>query len=82
MILREFTFPAVQAVAVRLVVLDDQCTGNAAFQGDQGADPTSGSDCREGSPGGGPVPVFGDLPQVLAPRDNEVHAAELPVFTR
>ncbi len=80
--LREFTFPAVDAVAVRLVVLDNQCTGNAAFQGDQDADPTSGSDCREGSPGGGPVPVFGDLPQVLAPRDNEVHVAELEVFSR
>ena len=82
MILREFTFPAVQAVAVRIVVLDNQCTGNPAFQGDQDADPASGSDCREGSPGGGPVPVFGDLPQVLAPRDNEVHIAELEVFTR
>jgi hypothetical protein len=64
------------------VVLDNQCTGNPAFQGDQDADPASGSDCREGSPGGGPVPVFGDLPQVLAPRDNEVHVAELEVFTR
>jgi len=82
MILREFTFPAVQAVAVRIVVLDNQCTGNPAFQGDQDQDPTSGSDCREGSPGGGPAPVFGDLPQVLAPRDNEVHIAELEVFTR
>jgi extracellular elastinolytic metalloproteinase len=82
MIMREFTFPAVEAVAVRLVVLDNQCTGNPAFQGDQDADPTSGSDCREGSPGGGPAPVFGDLPQVLAPRDNEVHVAELEVFTR
>jgi hypothetical protein len=82
MIMREFTFPAVDAVAVRLVVLDNQCTGNPAFQGDQDADPASGSDCREGSPGGGPVPVFGDLPQVLAPRDDEVHVAELEVFTR
>ncbi len=82
MIMREFTFPAVQAVAVRIVVLDNQCTGNPAFQGDQDNDPASGSDCREGSPGGGPVPVFGDLPQVLAPRDNEVHVAELQVFSR
>jgi hypothetical protein len=82
MILREFTFPAVQAVAARIVVLDNQCTGNPAFQGDQDQDPTTGSDCREGSPGGGPVPVFGDLPQVLAPRDNEVHIAEFQLFSR
>jgi len=82
LILREFTFPEVQAVAVRIVVLDNQCTGNPAFQGDQDADPASGSDCRFGSPGAGPVPVFGDLPQVIAPRDDEVHIAELPVFTR
>jgi hypothetical protein len=26
------------------------------------------------------VPVFGDLPQVVAPRDNEVHIAELQLF--
>jgi extracellular elastinolytic metalloproteinase len=82
MIMREFTFPAVDAVAVRIVVLDNQCTGNPAFQGDQDNDPASGSDCREGSPGAGPVPVFGDLPQVLVPRDNEVHIAELELFTR
>src|ERR687896_60129 len=81
MILREFTFPAVQAVSLRIVLLENQCTGNAAFQGDQDQDPASGSDCREGSPGSGPVPVFGDLPQVLAPRDNEVHIAELQVFS-
>jgi extracellular elastinolytic metalloproteinase len=82
MILREFSFPAVEAVAVRIVVLENQCTGNTAFQGDQDADLTSGSDCRLGSPGAGPVPVFGDLPQVVAPRDDEVHIAELQVFSR
>jgi hypothetical protein len=26
------------------------------------------------------VTVFGDLPQVVAPRDDEVHVAELQVF--
>jgi extracellular elastinolytic metalloproteinase len=81
MILRSFSFPEVRASHVRIVVLDNQCTGNTAFQGDQDADPTSGSDCRLGSPGAGPVPVFGDLPQVLAPRDDEVHIAELQVFS-
>jgi hypothetical protein len=28
------------------------------------------------------VEIFGDLPQVVAPRDNEVHIAELQVFSR
>jgi hypothetical protein len=82
MILREFSFPAVQASHVRIEVLENQCTGNTAFQGDQDGDPLSGSDCRLGSPGAGPVPVFGDLPQVVAPRDDEVHIAELQVFSR
>ena len=80
--MRSFSFPSVRASHVRIVVLENQCTGNQAFQGEQEADATSGSDCREGSPGGGPAPVFGDLPQVLAPRDNEVHIAELQVFSR
>ena len=82
MILRSFSFPAVRASHVRIVVLDNQCTGNTAFHGDQDSDRTSGSDCRLGSPGAGPVPVFGDLPQVIAPRDDEVHIAELQVFSR
>jgi hypothetical protein len=82
MILRSFSFPAVNASHVRIVVLENQCTGNTAFHGDQDSDPTSGSDCRLGSPGAGPVEIFGDLPQVVAPRDNEVHIAELQVFSR
>jgi hypothetical protein len=81
MILRSFTFPAVDASHVRIVVLENQCTGNPAFQGDQDSDPASGSDCREGSPGAGPAEIFGDLPQVLAPRDDEVHIAELQLFS-
>jgi extracellular elastinolytic metalloproteinase len=82
MILRSFRVPEVRASHVRIVVLDNQCTGNTAFHGDQDSDPTSGSDCRLGSPGGPEVPIFGDLPQVVAPRDNEVHIAELQVFSR
>jgi extracellular elastinolytic metalloproteinase len=62
MILRSFSVPAVRASHVRIVVLDNQCTGNTAFQGDQDSDPTSGSDCRLGSPGAGPVEIIGDLP--------------------
>ncbi len=82
LILRSFSLPsAVQATHVRIVVLTNQCTGNAAFQGDQDSDPASVSDCRSGSPGAGPVDLIGDLPaQVLAPRDNEVRIAELQVF--
>jgi len=72
----------VKASHVRIVVLTNQCTGNTAFQGEQDADPLNGTDCREGSPGAGTVEIFGDLPQVVAPRDNEVRIAELQVFSR
>ncbi len=83
LILRSFTLPAaVKATHVRIVVLTNQCTGNDAFQGEQDNDPANGTDCREGSPGTGSViTLIGDLPQVLAPRDNEVRIAELQVFS-
>ncbi len=81
LILRSFTLPAkVRATHVRIVVLTNQCTGNTAFQGEQDNDPKNGTDCREGSPGVS-VQLIGDLPQVLAPRDNEVRIAELQVFS-
>jgi hypothetical protein len=51
------------------------------FQGVQDDDPLNGTDCRQGSPGAGPVEIFGDLPQVVARRDDEVHIAELQVFS-
>jgi hypothetical protein len=83
LILRSFDLPsAVRASHVRIVVLTNQCTGNGAFQGEQDADPLNGTDCREGSPGAGTVEILGDLPQVVAPRDNEVRIAELQVFSR
>jgi hypothetical protein len=81
MLLRSFDVPDTRATHVRIVVLTNQCTGNGAFQGDQDADPANGTDCREGSPGSGPVPLPGDPPQVLAPRDNDVRIAELQVFS-
>ena len=82
LILRSFDLPArVQVTHVRIVVLTNQCTGNPAFQGEQDADPLNGTDCREGSPGAGTVAVFGDLPQVVAQRDDEVRIAELQVFS-
>jgi extracellular elastinolytic metalloproteinase len=80
LILRSFAVPRTTATHVQLRVLTNQCTGNAAFQGEQDNDPLNGTDCREGSPGAGTVTVFGDLPQVVAPRDDEVHVAELQVF--
>jgi hypothetical protein len=84
LILRGFELPAaVKATHVRIVVLTNQCTGSDAFQGEQDADPLNGTDCREGSPGtGATVELIGDLPQVVAPRDNEVRIAELQVFSR
>ena len=54
---------------VRLVVLDNQCTGNTAFHGDQDNDPNMNADCRTGSP-----PTF-------VPRGNDVRAAELQVYS-
>jgi len=83
LILRSFMLPApVAATHVRIVVRTNQCTGSDAFQGEQDNDPLNGTDCREGSPGSGAtVDLIGDLPQVLAPRDNEVRIAELQVFT-
>ncbi|WP_020388711.1 M36 family metallopeptidase [Kribbella catacumbae] len=80
MILRSFAVPQTTATHVQIRVLTNQCTGSTAFQGSQDADPLNGTDCREGSPGAGPVTVFGDLPQVLAPRDNEVHIADLQIL--
>lgn len=74
--------PETRATHVQIRVLSNQCTGQATFQGEQDADPLNGTDCREGSPGSRTVELIGDLPQVIAPRDNEVHIAELQVFSR
>ncbi|MGH2572199.1 MAG: M36 family metallopeptidase [Actinomycetota bacterium] len=67
-ILRTFQFPTVNATHLRIVVLHNQCTGNAAFQGEQDADPLNTTDCRTGVVG------------VLPPRNNEVHIGELQAF--
>ena len=84
LILRSYTLPPkVKATHVRIVVVTNQCTGYAGFQGEQDNDPANGTDCREGSPGtGSTIELIGDLPQVLAPRDNEVRIAELQVFSQ
>ncbi|MDQ1713071.1 MAG: extracellular elastinolytic metalloproteinase [Frankiaceae bacterium] len=45
---REFKLPKpVRASHVRIRVLNNQCTGNAAFLGDQDADPANNPDCRQ-----------------------------------
>ena len=63
------TFDAVKAQQVRLVVLENQCTGFKGYAGEQDNDPsndlTGGTDCKSGSD-----------------RGTIVHAAELEVFGR
>jgi extracellular elastinolytic metalloproteinase len=82
LILREFDVRDAQATHVMIRVLDNQCTGDTDFHGSQDNDPANGTDCREGSPGSGPIPpIFGGLPQVLDDDDDEVHIAELQVFS-
>ena len=57
-----------QATHVKFVAVANQCTGQTSYQGDQDSDPNNNSDCR-----------IGQAP--FAPRDTEVHATELQVFS-
>jgi hypothetical protein len=70
LILRNWSVPTTTATHVRFVVRDNQCTGQASYHGDQDNDPQNNSDCRVGDPGT-PYP----------PRNTEVHAAELQVWS-
>jgi extracellular elastinolytic metalloproteinase len=47
--LRSFSIPDVRASFVKLVVVQNQCTGGPDFQGDQDDDPLNTTDCGEGS---------------------------------
>ncbi|WP_237448371.1 M36 family metallopeptidase [Nocardioides flavescens] len=48
--LRSFTLPSpVQAQAVRLVALENQCTGYAGYAGEQDSDPLNDTDCASAS---------------------------------
>jgi extracellular elastinolytic metalloproteinase len=47
--LRSFKIPATQAAAVRLVTLQNQCTGYAGYAGEQDNDPLNDTDCKTGS---------------------------------
>ncbi len=46
---RSFTFDPVQAQHVRLVVLENQCTGFKGYAGELDNDPTNPTDCKTGS---------------------------------
>ncbi|CAN5119180.1 hypothetical protein BH20ACT24_BH20ACT24_14740 [soil metagenome] len=46
LILRSFDVADTQATHVRLVVLDNQCTGGPAYQGEQDNDPLNVTDCE------------------------------------
>jgi hypothetical protein len=50
LLLRAFTFSAVQATHVRIVVRSSQCTAGPAFQGEQDADPFNATDCNSAGP--------------------------------
>jgi len=52
LILRSFGIPPTEASYVRLVVLDNQCTGAPAYQGEQDNDPRAATDCDTASPQG------------------------------
>ncbi|WP_134741783.1 M36 family metallopeptidase [Nocardioides sp. 503] len=47
--LRSFKVRPTRAAAVRLVVLENQCTGYAGYAGEQDADPLNATDCKAGS---------------------------------
>jgi extracellular elastinolytic metalloproteinase len=80
-ILRNFVLTSsVNATHVMIKVLHNQCTGNLAFQGEQDADPLNVTDCTTGSPGTLPGGILG-TDAVLLERDDEVHIAELQVFS-
>jgi hypothetical protein len=49
LLMRSFAVPQTRASYVRLRVLTNQCTGQAAYQGDQDDDPLNVTDCRTGS---------------------------------
>ena len=47
--MRAFRTKPTRAAALRLVVLENQCTGNALFAGELDADPLNATDCKTGS---------------------------------
>ena len=47
--LRSFAVPTTKAAAIRLVALENQCTGYAGYAGEQDNDPINDTDCKTGS---------------------------------
>ncbi|MBA3618668.1 MAG: M36 family metallopeptidase [Acidothermales bacterium] len=80
LIFREFDVADRQATHVRMVVLDNQCTGNDQYHGDQDNDPAVNSDCRTNATDFPFDPEAADE-AVLVPQDTTVRAAELQVFS-
>jgi hypothetical protein len=80
MTIRSFSFPAVQATHVRMVVLHTQCTGQTQFHGVQDDDVLNGTDCRgQGEPAG--TDPAGPSGQTPPPQNTNTRAAEFQVFT-
>ncbi|HEY0378767.1 MAG TPA: M36 family metallopeptidase [Pyrinomonadaceae bacterium] len=87
---RTFDVPQTTATHVQFRIINNQCTGQPLYQGDQDNDPTLNSDCvSQGIPPGilatGPVlsPPAPDTPteSELIPQSRNVRAAEFQVFT-
>lgn len=72
LLVRQFDIPDTTATHLKLIVLNNQCTGGPAYQGDQDNDPTSDSDCVTGS--STTNPLFG-------PKAPTVKAAEIEAFS-
>ena len=49
LIMRSFDVPNVRAAAIRLVAVENQCTGYAGYAGEQDNDPGNNTDCKTGS---------------------------------
>jgi extracellular elastinolytic metalloproteinase len=73
--LRTFNVPDTMATHLKLIVLDNQCTGGPAYQGDQDNDPLNNSDCVTGPAATDPTG------QLLTPTAPNVKVAELQAFS-
>jgi hypothetical protein len=49
LLLRSFAVPSTRAAAIRLVALENQCTGFSGYAGEQDEDPTNDTDCKTAS---------------------------------
>jgi hypothetical protein len=72
LLVRQFDIPDTSATHLKLIVLNNQCTGTPAYQGDQDNDPANDSDCVSGSSTTNPL---------LTPKAPTVKAAEFQAFS-